>query len=394
MKIFFLALLALCDGRANINLPDPKTIEETNKWLNSLLPNASLTNFSKHGSLNPTGPKNGCVLSDNQVGKCVKPSQCDEEKEDVDLTQLGVYRQSACHYLLKCCPVDQVLEKPKPKVIFPPNPSCGWSNPGASVFRKKDVDHADFGEFPWMIALLNTNGDKSEYFGGGSLIHPSVVITAAHKVHKMPAEKIRCRAGEWDTQTDNELFLHVERDVNKIIVHPEFNDKRAQNNVALLILQSPFNLTDQPHMGIACLGRQVPAPGTLCYSMGWGKTFYDSQEYATILKKLPLPIVEKNSCEYSLRTTLLGSKFKLHNSQICAGGEKQIDTCTGDGGAPLVCEISKNSDVSRYAIYGMVAFGIGCGSKVPGVYASIPHVYDWVVETLATEGIPANTFTI
>ncbi|XP_038221444.1 phenoloxidase-activating factor 2-like [Zerene cesonia] len=366
MKIIFLALIALCDGRANIQIPDPKTFEETNNWLNNILANVSLENSFKHGTLNPTAAKDSCQLKESGVGKCVKPSQCDEEKEEIDLSQAGVYRQSACHYLLKCCPVDQVRKTPKPPVVIASNPSCGWSNPGASVFRKKDLHHADFGEFPWMIAMLNPiDGDKWNYFGGGSLIHPSVVITAAHKVYKMAANKIKCRAGEWDTQTENELFAHVERDVKKIVVHPDFNEKRSSNNVALLILQSPFNLTDQPHMGLACLGRQTPNPGTLCYSMGWGKNFFDSQEYATVLKKVPLPIVERNSCEYSLRTTLLGSKFRLNNV-----------------------------DVSRYAVYGLVAFGVGCGDKTPGVYASVPYVYDWVVEALAMEGIAAATFTV
>lgn len=50
--------------------------------------------------------------------------------------------------------------------------------------------------------------------------------------------------------------------------------------------------------------------------------------YQVILKKIELPVVERRECEKALRTTRLGSYFKLHASFICAGGEEGKDTCT------------------------------------------------------------------
>ncbi|KPJ10832.1 hypothetical protein RR48_00896 [Papilio machaon] len=54
---------------------------------------------------------------------------------------------------------------------------------------------------------------------------------------------------------------------------PVFGSAPAINDVALLILVSPFNLEDAPHIGVACLSPRVPSPATNCYSMGWGKDF-------------------------------------------------------------------------------------------------------------------------
>lgn len=51
---------------------------------------------------------------------------------------------------------------------------------------------------------------------GGSLIHPSVVMTAAHCVYKKKAEELRVRLGEWDTQTSDELYPHKDHFVKRV----------------------------------------------------------------------------------------------------------------------------------------------------------------------------------
>ena len=58
-----------------------------------------------------------------------------------------------------------------------------------------------------------------------------------------------------------------------------------------------------------------------------------------------MPVIDQKLCQNRLRKAkrpgdtnpLLGSQFKLHDSFICAGGYINQDTCTGDGGSPLVC---------------------------------------------------------
>lgn len=49
--------------------------------------------------------------------------------------------------------------------------------------------------------------------------------------------------------------------------------------------------------------------------------------YQVIMKRVELPIVNNAKCEQDLRTSRLGQRFKLHNSFMCAGGQKGIDTC-------------------------------------------------------------------
>lgn len=68
------------------------------------------------------------------------------------------------------------------------------------------------------------------------------------------------------------------------------------------------------------------------------------------------------------------------------GGSKDVDTCTGDGGGPLVCPIEGLPD--RYALVGIVAWGIGCNKEGhPGVYMNVPLYKSWIQSELKKAGV-------
>jgi len=63
---------------------------------------------------------------------------------------------------------------------------CGHWNSAGVGFRitGNSNNEAQFGEFPWMMAILKLELNQSKtYLCGGSLIHPKVVLTAVHCVH-------------------------------------------------------------------------------------------------------------------------------------------------------------------------------------------------------------------
>ncbi|XP_013099463.2 phenoloxidase-activating factor 2 [Stomoxys calcitrans] len=302
------------------------------------------------------------------------------------------------HFLDVCCDGNHTRSEslnPKPQEERPNRPKgCGVRNVGGIDFNITGANdnEAGFGEFPWTVALLNSR--NSSYFCAGSLIHPRVVLTGVHCVIGQTLDSFVVRAGEWDTQTVKERLAYEESAPSKVITHPQYNSRNVANDFALVILRQPFTLGD--HINVVCLppANSSPAARTTCFSTGWGKDQFGAKgRYSAIMKRLPLPIVDYNTCQTQLRGTRLGPKFALDRSFICAGGQAGIDTCQGDGGAPLVCPIGQAGD-NRYQQSGIVAWGIGCNDPIPAAYAHVGLARDWIDEQMYANGFDTTAYSV
>ncbi|XP_030080566.1 phenoloxidase-activating factor 2-like [Drosophila hydei] len=262
---------------------------------------------------------------------------------------------------------------------------CGVSNPKGIRLTVVNTQHSEsqFGEFPWMVAILSHSCIDTSHtcghtlVGGGSLLAPDVVLTAAHIFTTFKNDNVVARAGEWDSQNTFELLKHQDREVKEINIHPDFNSANGFYDIALLILSSPFDLDE--HIGTICLpSPQAHLDLNKCIVTGWGRLKLDDLKSPNIMKKIELPFVNRTKCQEQLRdNTHLGQYFELHESFVCAGGEKDKDACFGDGGSPLVCPIANYND--RYQLVGLVSWGLHCGAEnVPGVYANVRMMVPWI----------------
>ena len=82
-----------------------------------------------------------------------------------------------------------------------------------------------------------------------------------------------------------------------------------------------------------------------------------TRKLSRVLKQIKMDITDSETCQNELRTAtrprsnkhVLGHRFNLHRSFLCAGGGSNQDTCTGDGGSPLVCPAKgRESGKERY----------------------------------------------
>lgn len=112
-----------------------------------------------------------------------------------------------------------------------------------------------YGAQPWQVIMYDLSNN---FIGGGALIDPSNVLTAAHKVVGRVPGTIKVRLGDWDVTRPIEPYPPQEQIVAQIRIHPLFNQtvpvtmNNLQNNVAILRLASPI-VFNNPAINTICL---------------------------------------------------------------------------------------------------------------------------------------------
>lgn len=269
--------------------------------------------------------------------------------------------KSKCPDFEICCAVKNIKEKvlttstpatpitsesaPTPVTTPPPysgHKHCGHRNEqGIAGSKQVGEKEAKFGEFPWTAAIINLektedNFTVHKYIGGGSLIHPKVILTVAHNVLRKSKSNLKVRLGEWDTQTNEESYPSQDRNVEKVIMHKLFLKKTLYNDVALLILDEEVNFA--PNVDTICLPplpkkgkKSISFDEQLCVSAGWGKDQFGAEgRYSEIMKKVTVPVMPHKQCEKELKKSEKLPNFVLDKSFMCAGGsESGEDTCKG-----------------------------------------------------------------
>lgn len=249
-------------------------------------------------------------------GKCVPYHMCDSvENFQILEAEVRIMNEPNCGPLKTCCPDDSVNKTVRPLVT---SQFCGVSHnitPAVTTHKNE----AQFAEFPWILAVLKVENGIKIFIGGGSLIHPSIALTAAHTIDDLKGVELKVRGGEWDTQSVDEMLPFEEREVANFVTHENFTRKNLQNDLSLLFLKNSFDA--KPHINTICLPPplEILTP-TKCFVMGWGKDKFGKQGvYQTLLKKIELPVVPSNECQRMLRRTRFGIDFKLDSSFMCAG---------------------------------------------------------------------------
>jgi len=147
------------------------------------------------------------------------------------------------------------------------------------------------------------------------------------------------RLGEHNTQTDPDCISNDEcaakvQDINisKTVKHEKYNSLQNVHDIAIIELQRAADLSvvkticlpTKPEQAIGSLNSAITKKMNIA---GWGLTGTEGYKTSTILMKAQVPYIENEECA----KLLIPAHQVVHNTYLCAGGEKQL-ACAGDSG--------------------------------------------------------------
>ncbi|XP_058655125.1 chymotrypsin-like protease CTRL-1 [Onychostoma macrolepis] len=234
-------------------------------------------------------------------------------------------------------------------------------SPLPSIVRGNDANIIY--SWPWQVSIQSSEG---KLVCGGSLINENWILTAAHCSVQPGNDYVVL--GQYDRGSNNENIQVKE--IAKVITHPDYNKQiKFNNDVALLKLSSPAQMTSR--IAPICLPSSLTSirPGTLCVTTGWGAT--ETNPNPRILQEATVPIVSQALCRQ------LWGRNRITNAMICAGASG-ASSCQGDSGGPLIC---KSSGV-WYQV-GIVSWGHeSCSTDRPAAYTRVSYFRQWISEII------------
>ncbi|XP_037911785.1 trypsin-like isoform X2 [Hermetia illucens] len=188
---------------------------------------------------------------------------------------------------------------------------------GAQKTRLINATLSQLSYFPCMVQIVKKN---DEHVCGGCILDDENVITAARCVkpfrQNWSGTELKVRGGDVILQNSKLPTFQV-RNVRKFVVHPDFNEKTLENDVALLKISDPF--MPAPNLHEAQKG--LSTPRGRCFLPGW----QNNKEKIGILHFATVYVTSASKCSRTVKKT------------ICAESKTRQGMCEIDYGGPLIC---------------------------------------------------------
>ncbi|XP_012879650.1 PREDICTED: serine protease 52-like [Dipodomys ordii] len=126
---------------------------------------------------------------------------------------------------------------------------------------------ANIADFPWQVGILT----QGNHLCGGAILNEWWILTAAHCFQRINISNLEIIHGIDDLNTKDQK----KEKVDKLIIHPLFNDWLMDNDIALVLLKAPLPLGVK-RIPICLTEVTSLEKWSSCWVAGWGTTVLGS----------------------------------------------------------------------------------------------------------------------
>ena len=238
-----------------------------------------------------------------------------------------------------------------------------------------------------VVSLIDKFDDHN--CGGSLLDGGQVVLTAAHCFYSPGGNLLPNVARLYSagvhlhdyTKLDHVCSKIIE--VEKVLIHPDYDARNTENDVALMFLSEPAPCAADGRTKTVTLDRSDsfdPYVGEKLMVAGWGATNKQGSKYPNRLHEVALDFIDNDAC-----ASKWGPGYIYPDVMLCAWDpNEEKGSCFADSGGPLFVDTADGGVTE----IGIVSFGEStCAASKPGVYARVSHFADWIDENaFVTEG--------
>jgi secreted trypsin-like serine protease len=176
---------------------------------------------------------------------------------------------------------------------------------------------------PWAAAIyLGT--PASGHYCGGTLVRPTLVVTAATCVLGLPAPHV---TGVVLGRANLSSAGGDDIPITGFVVHPAWNPALLTHDIAVIRLSRPATYT--PIDWLRPGDGHYYRPGVMATVGGWGASSAGGS--GGTYRQATVPILDDSAC-----ATDLDHLWDAQSQHVCAGTGGAVNLCGGDLGGPLV----------------------------------------------------------
>lgn len=237
---------------------------------------------------------------------------------------------------------------------------------------------------PWQVSLQTSGGS---HFCGGSVLNANWILTAQHCVNSGGTITKPGRVAAGSTTLSGMSSSGQIRTVAEVVVYPGYSDASTGEDVALLRLSTPLDLSG-PNVKAIGLATAADAsagltnPGVVARVTGWG-TLSSGGSSPNTLQTVDVNIQSNTQAQQSYPQETITA------DQLAAAAPGK-DSCQGDSGGPLT--VVKGS---TRVLAGVVSWGYGCAdARYPGMYARVSSFESWISSKISGGTPPPPSSTL